>query len=100
MAYEMIVGLQVTHREIYQKYREAMMPLLQKQGGGFRYDFIVGETLKSVTPEPINRVFAIYFKDREAKEAFFNDPEYLKIKEEFFEASVAARTLIADYEKN
>lgn len=65
MAYERLVGLQVTDPGMYQKYREAMKPLLERHGGGFRYDFWIQETLKSEAKSPINRVFVIYFQDKE-----------------------------------
>lgn len=99
MAHEMIVGLQIKDSATYQQYREAMKPLLEQYGGGFRYDFKIQETLKSASPKPINRVFAIYFKDVASMEEFFSHPEYLKIKEEYFEKSVDATTIISSYER-
>ncbi|MFW7378695.1 MAG: DUF1330 domain-containing protein [Oligoflexus sp.] len=100
MAYEMMVGLQVKNSQIYQEYRDAMAPLLAQYGGGFRYDFMVSKTLKSITPEPINRVFAIYFKDEASMTAFFSHPDYVKIKQTYFENSVEATTIISSYERN
>ena len=44
---ELLVGLNVNDEEIYQDYRKAMYPLLEKIGGGFRYDFVVAKALKS-----------------------------------------------------
>ncbi len=98
MAYEMLVGLKIKNSHMYQQYREAMQPILQQFGGGFRYDFWVSETLKSATPSPIDRVFTIYFKDKISMEKFFSDSEYLKAKKDFFESSVEATTIIAQYE--
>ncbi len=97
MAFEMMVGLQVKDDSVYSQYRAAMKPLLETYGGGFRYDFKVAETLKSATPDPINRVFAIYFKDQQSMEEFFSHPEYKKIKQEFFQKSVDATTIISSY---
>jgi len=99
MAYENIVGLQVTNDEEYTNYREAMMPILSEYGGGFRYDFKVSEVLKNEEGREINRVFAIYFKDKENMEAFFSNPRYLEAKNKFFEKSVAATTIISGYDR-
>ena len=74
--YEMMVGLKVINDEVYQNYREAMKPILETFGGGFRYDFKIAETLKSETDDPINRVFAIYFSREEMMEKFFSHEDY------------------------
>lgn len=98
MSYEMMVGLQVKDDQVYTQYREAMTPLLQTYGGGFRYDFRVSEVLKNEEGRPINRVFAIYFSSEENMNSFFSNSEYLKIKSKFFENSVEATTIISQYE--
>ncbi|WP_199609876.1 DUF1330 domain-containing protein [Flocculibacter collagenilyticus] len=98
MAYEMLVGLQVKDNEIYQQYRDAMMPILQSFGGSFGVDFKVAEVLKPAEGSKINRVFTINFPDKQAMDAFFSNPEYLQAKERFFEKSVAETTIIASYE--
>ena len=100
MSYEMMVGLQVKDDAVYADYRAAMKPLLEKAEGGFRYDFKVSEVLKNEEERPINRVFAIYFGSKEQSDGFFSDPEYLKIKQQFFEASVEATTIISAYERS
>ena len=99
MTLEMLVGLQIVDDAVYQAYREAMTPLLQQYGGGFRHDFKVAEVLISNTPDPINRVFTIYFADKEAMEAFFANEEYLTIRQRYFESSVAHTTILATYER-
>jgi uncharacterized protein (DUF1330 family) len=99
MSYEMIVGLQIKDDIVYSQYREAMTPLIKTYGGGFRYDFKVGKTLKNEENRPINRVFAIYFKDEESMDLFFTNSEYLNFKAEFFEKSVEATTIISAYER-
>ena len=48
MAVERLVGLWVEDPDMYQKYREGMLPILKNYGGGFGYDFQVSEVLKSV----------------------------------------------------
>lgn len=100
MAYEMMVGLDVNDDVLYSQYREAMTPILATYGGGFRYDFKVSEILKNEEARPINRVFAIFFRDRPSMAAFFSDPEYLKTKERYFAPSVKAITVIAEYERH
>jgi uncharacterized protein (DUF1330 family) len=97
MAFEMMVGLTVTNDDVYTEYRAAMRPLLEAHGGGFRYDFKISEVLKSTSTHPINRVFAIYFKDEESMNAFFSNPDYLKIKATYFEKSVAGTTIFGSY---
>ena len=99
MVYEMLVGLHVTDDEIYQAYRERMTPILLECGGGFGYDFKISEVLKSQTDKEINRVFTIYFPDKEAMQQFFSAESYKAIKAQFFESSVASTTLIAEYKR-
>ncbi|SME95031.1 DUF1330 domain-containing protein [Pseudobacteriovorax antillogorgiicola] len=100
MNYEMMVGLQVKDEKVYSDYRNAMKPLLENAGGGFRYDFKVSEVLKNEEGRPINRVFAIYFPSKEKSDTFFSHPEYLEIKRKFFESSVEATTIISSYERD
>ena len=83
MAYEMLVGLHVTNDEMYQAYREKMTPVLVESGGGFGYDFRISEVLKRQTDNEINRVFTIYFPDKEAMQQFFSVG--------IFESSVACK---------
>ena len=99
MAIERLVGLWITDDDIYSKYREEMIVILQTYGGGFSYDFKIAQTLKSETAEPINRLFTIYFKDESSMNSFFSNDEYLNIKKLYFEKSVAFTTEIARYQK-
>ncbi|NJK99919.1 MAG: DUF1330 domain-containing protein [Spirulinaceae cyanobacterium RM2_2_10] len=98
MTIEMLVGLNVTDPAVYQSYRQAIQPYLERYGGGFSYDFRIADVLKSRTAAPINRVFTIYFTDKAALDAFFADPEYQQVKQRYFEQSVADTTIIATYE--
>jgi uncharacterized protein (DUF1330 family) len=97
MSYEILVGLKIKDPEVYQKYRDAMKPILHSYGGDFGYDFWIKETLKSQSSEAIDRVFTINFPNKETMEKFFSDPEYLKAKKNYFEVSVAATTIISSY---
>ena len=99
MQHEMLVGLTVSDDRVYQEYRDAMPPLLAQHGGGFRFDFVVGKVLRSEATHPINRVFAIYFADVAAKDAFFAHPDYRAIKSRWFERSVTGVTVIAAYDR-
>ena len=98
--YEILVGLEVSNNEVYDLYREAMKPILVTYGGDFGFDFIVSEVLLSQVEAPINRVFTINFSSQKIADEFFSDDEYLKVKEQFFTASVSNTTIIANYEKN
>jgi uncharacterized protein (DUF1330 family) len=99
MPFEMLVGLQVLDDAIYDQYREAMKPVLQRFGGGFRYDFRVAEVLRSESSPLINRVFTIHFADEASKNAFFSDAAYLEIRQRFFKRSVGATTIISEYQR-
>ena len=99
MAFERLVGLQVDDQEAYTRYREAMMPILLRYGGGFGYDFHIAEVLRSATPDPINRVFTIHFPSEDASDRFFADPEYIEAKRAHFEGAVTATTILAAYER-
>jgi len=99
MAIETLVGLYVTDDDLYQKYREGMLPILQTYGGGFGYDFKVSEVLRSEVEEPINRVFTIFFENEDAMNAFFTNEKYIEIRNKYFEPSVSATTIISKYER-
>lgn len=99
MAYEMIVGLNVTDNEKYAEYRRLMTPLLEQHDGGFRYDFIVSDVLICEENKPINRVFAIFFGSRGQMEGFFSNTDYLAIKEQYFAPSVEDVVVLNEYER-
>ncbi len=98
MSFEILVGLNVLNDTVYQQYRDAMTPILSSFGGDFGYDLVVSQVLKSPCKQPINRVFTLVFPSQQNKDAFFNDPQYLKVKEQYFEVSVGATTLMASYQ--
>lgn len=93
--YEMIVAMNVTNAESYARYRAAMTPLLEAAGGGFRFDFVVSDTLSALPAHPVTRVFAIYFRDQAASDAFFADPAYLAVKAEHYTHAVDGFTVMA-----
>ncbi|ALU42322.1 DUF1330 domain-containing protein [Pseudoalteromonas rubra] len=99
MVYEYLVGLAVSDDAVYTQYRAAMKPILSQYHGGFGYDFIVSEVLKSETSALINRVFTIHFPSKEASERFFSDEDYLKVKARYFDSSVTHTTIISEYDK-
>ncbi len=99
MAIEMLDGLNIIEEESYNLYRKEIMPILSRYGGGFGYDFKISEVLKSGAEEPINRVFTIFFPNKDSKNSFFSNDEYLRIKQRHFEKSVSNTTIIATYER-
>ena len=99
MSYERMVGLDIIDEVGYARYREGMLPILERYGGSFRYDFRIAETLRSETPAAVNRVFLLSFPSREANSSFFADPDYLAVRERHFKPAVRAVTLIADFER-
>jgi uncharacterized protein (DUF1330 family) len=100
MSFERIMGLEVIDDEVYQQYREHMIPILNTFGGSFGFDFKVSEVLKSKTEDPINRVFTIDFPSRSMMDKFFSDPSYLEVKNTYFKYSVKSVTTISMHEKN
>jgi len=98
MPFDMTVGLFVSDQDKYAQYRAEMTPLLQAAGGAFRYDFEVARTLKSEAGHDINRVFILRFPDREAKERFFTNQQYLEIRGRLFQPAVAGRITISEHE--
>ncbi len=68
--HENLIGLKVTDESTYQAYREAMMPILTRYGGGFRIDLDVA-LVRSPEGVEINRLFIIHFPDRKTQDAFF-----------------------------
>lgn len=98
MAYEIIMGLDVIDDQEYQKYREAMMPILKSFGGSFGFDFRVSEVLLSKTDDNINRVFTIAFPTQKQMDSFFSNPKYLDVKDKYFDQSVQSKTVISLHE--
>ena len=92
------MGLNVSDDDGYQAYRDAMSPLLERIGGGFRYDFTIGNTLRNSAGHEINRVFVIYFPNRQAQDRFFDDEAYREIRGRLFETSVRDATIIGAWE--
>jgi uncharacterized protein (DUF1330 family) len=99
MTLENLVGMHVTDDDAYARYRAAMTPLLHAHGGDFRMDFRIAEELRPPATHPINRLFVIAFPDRARKDAFFGHPDYAAIREQHFAPSVAAFTVLAEYER-
>ena len=95
---ERLMGLDVADNNGYQAYRNAMSPLLERSGGGFRYDFTIAKTLSNSAGHEINRVFIIYFPNRQAQDRFFDDEAYREIRGRLFETSVRDATTIGQWE--
>jgi len=98
MSYERIMGLEVIDHDMYQEYREAMMPILAAFGGAFTFDFKVSEVLKSKSDANINRLFTISFPSKQHMEDFFSNADYLAVKAKYFEKSVKSATIISLHE--
>jgi len=106
---EILVGLNVINEQGYRNYRDQMKPLLNKMGGGFRYDFIISkecdldisERFKvKMDKSTINRLFIIFFPDANIQNKFFEHQDYLHLKQKYFEPSVASTTIIAEWNSN
>jgi uncharacterized protein (DUF1330 family) len=99
MSFERIMALDVTDDEVYQQYREHMIPILHSFGGSFGFDFKVSEVLKSKTEDTINRVFTLDFPSKAIMDKFFSDPDYLVVKDKYFQKSVKSASIISMHEK-
>ena len=99
MCYERIMAIEVTYEEGYQQYRESMTPILQAFGGSFGFDFKVSKVLKYKSNKLINRVFTIDFPSKAVMDQFFADPEYLQVKDKYFNVSVKSVTTISMHAK-
>jgi len=96
--FERLMGLDVVDDFEYQRYREAMLPILKSYGGSFGYDFKISEVLLSKTQDNINRVFTIEFPSKEVMDAFFSNPDYVAVQNRHFKNSVKSKTVISMYE--
>ena len=93
------VGLEVRDDRSYAAYRARITPLLERRGGSFVHDLVVGRVLRSSGSAAMNRVFMIAFPDRATREAFFADPGYRQARAEFFEPAVASVDYLAEYDE-
>ena len=98
--FERIIGLNVIDDFEYQRYREAMQPILKSFGGAFGYDFKVSEVLQSKTDDEINRVFTIEFPSKQKMEEFFSFPEYVAVQNRHLKNSINSKTVISMHEKS
>ena len=98
MAYEIVIAMNVVDTPMYERYREAMRPILEAFGGAIVYDLVVERVLKSPAAHPITRVFSIRFPSRAQSAAFFGDAGYLAARAKYFEASVAGYSVMAEVE--
>lgn len=99
MSHEVVIAMNVTDPARYAQYRAGMTPVLSKYGGGFRYDLVVSQVLKSPTTHPITRVFALYFRDTAAMQAFFADPDYIRVRADHFTVSTDGYSTIAEHDR-
>lgn len=96
--FERIMGLDVSDDVEYQRYRDAMLPILTEYGGAFGYDFRIAEVLKSKTEQPINRVFTIAFPSEQVMNDFFTDPRYIEVRDRHLTPSIRSKTVISMHE--
>lgn len=93
------VGLEVADEAGYAAYRARITPMLERRGGGFVHDFVVGQVLRSSGSPAMNRVFMMVFPDRSVREAFFADPEYLQARAELFVPAVRSADFLGEYDE-
>ena len=78
MAAYMMVQSTIDNEKQYQKYREAVVPLIMKFGGKF---LIKGGKVEVLEGQPDGRSMVVFeFPSMEAIDAFWNSPEYVPVK--------------------
>lgn len=90
MAAYLVAQLKVTDAEMYQRYREAVTPLVDRFGG--RYRIRGGDTEVLEGQWPAQRLVVIEFQSSEAARLFYDSPEYqqiLPLRTESSEGTVA-----------
>src|SRR5664279_1414012 len=76
--YLMVQGT-INDEALYQKYREAVVPLIMKFGGTFS---IRGGKVEALEGQPDGRPLVVFeFPSIEAIHAFWNSPEYIPVKQ-------------------
>jgi uncharacterized protein (DUF1330 family) len=89
------LGLEVRDDAEYARYRAAMRPILARYGGRFEHDFLIARVLESSASDRINRLFALSFPSAERRAAFYADPEYVRVRAQHYEPSVASAHRLA-----
>jgi len=72
-----VAQLKVTDPKMFERYREAVTPLVDRFGG--RYRIRGGETEVLEGAWPAQRLVVIEFPSREAARLFYDSPEYRQI---------------------
>lgn len=77
MAGYILAQLKITDRRLHERWREALVPLVDRMGGRLRIDGAV-EVLEG---DPMTgRVMLIEFQSRDAARLFYDSPEYERIR--------------------
>jgi uncharacterized protein (DUF1330 family) len=77
MAAYLVAQLKIHDPAMFQRYREAVTPLIDRFGGRFRARGGELEVLEGEWPFP--RLTIIEFQSRDAARLFYDSPEYQKI---------------------
>ena len=72
-----IAHLQITDPEGFERYREAVPPIVERYGGRYLIRGGAAETLEGEWTVP--RLVVLEFADRDAAERFYRSPEYREI---------------------
>lgn len=90
MAAYIVAQLEVTDAKMFERYRDAVSPLVDRFGG--RYRIRGGETEVLEGQWSAQRLVVIEFQSREAARLFYDSPEYqqiLPLRTEASEGTVA-----------
>lgn len=77
MAGYILAQLKITDRRLHERYREALLPLVDRMGGRLRID---GEVDVLEGDPMTGRVMLIEFQSRDAARLFYDSPEYERIR--------------------
>ncbi len=94
---EILVGVNVVDPDGYARYRAAMTPLLEANGGRFVVDVQVATVLRAPEATPFNRMFTIRFETQAQLDRFFELESYRAIRKQHFERSVSATVRLGRY---
>ncbi len=97
MEIDRLVGVNVTDETMYEEYRANMAPILASHGGRFVVDVRVSEVLLAPGDGQFNRLFTIRFPTEQAMDRFFQSPEYLEVRQQFFVPSVSSTSPLSKY---
>jgi uncharacterized protein (DUF1330 family) len=92
----LIANLDIQDQPTFQRYREEVVPLIQKYGG--RYIIRGGEVEDLEGHLGLKRLIVLEFPSLDAARAFYNSPEYQPVKAIRLQSAASEVALILGYD--